>query len=255
MVNISLKGKVAIITGSSRGIGRSIALMYAQAGASVVITSRTLADCQKVVDEIQAEGGKAIAAACDISSKSDCQNMVDAANKAFGRVDIFVGNAAINPYYGPLLAVEDEIYDKVMNANVRSNLWTSQMVVEQMKERRDGTIIFISSGAGYFGNAILGLYALSKAAEMQLARNFAVELAPHNIRTNVIAPGLIDTDFAKPVFENPEMAKKILSGIPLGRIGKPEEIAGMALLLASEYGSFISGQTICIDGGTVISKS
>lgn len=255
MLNISLSGKVAVITGSSRGIGRAIAMLYAKAGASVVVSSRTLADCQKVVDEIQAEGGKAVAVTCDIASKPDCEKLVAKANEVFGKIDIFVGNAAINPYYGPMMSMPDETYDSVMNANVRSNLWFTQMVCEQMKERKDGSIIFISSGAGFFGNATLGVYALSKAAEMQLARNFAVELAPFNVRTNVIAPGLIDTDFAKPVFAIPEYAAKILASIPLGRMGTAEEIAGMALLLASDFGRYITGQTLVVDGGVAIAKA
>lgn len=255
MLNISLSGKVAVITGSSRGIGRAIALLYAKAGASVVVSSRTLADCQKVVDEIQAEGGQAVAVACDITSKPDCEKLVARANETFGKVDIFVGNAAINPHYGPMMTVSDETYDSVMNANVRSNLWFTQLVCEQMKARKDGSIIFISSGAGFFGNATLGLYALSKAAEMQLARNFAIELAPFNVRTNVIAPGLIDTDFAKPVFAIPEYAAAIMASIPLGRIGTPNEVAGMAVLLASDYGRYISGQTLVVDGGIAISKA
>lgn len=255
MRNIDLSGKVAVITGSSRGIGRSIALMYAQAGARVVVSSRKLDACQAVVDEISNAGGEAIAVACNIGSKEACQNLIDSADKAFGKIDILVCNAAISPYFGSLATVPDEMYDKIMNTNVRSNLWLTQMVIGQMKERRDGSIIIISSGAGFFGSSSLGVYALSKAADMQLVRNFAVEWGPYNVRANVIAPGLIRTDMAQPVLDKPDMAKAILDVCPLRRIGEPEEIAGAALFLASDLGTYVSGQSISVDGGTAICKS
>ncbi len=255
MLNVDLSGKVAVITGSSRGIGKGIALMHAQAGAKVVVSSRTHSACQEVVDEIKGAGGDAIAVACDIISKQDCTNLIDSARKAFGKIDILVCNAALNPWYDSLIKVPDDIYDECLNANVRSPLWLIQMVFPEMKERRDGSIILISSGAGFFGLATLGLYAITKAAEMQLARNIAVEGGPHNVRTNVIAPGLIDTDFAAPVKALPDMYNDILAGIPLGRIGTVEEIAGAALFLASDLGSFMNGHTMCCDGGTAIFKA
>lgn len=252
MLNVDLTGKVAVITGSSRGIGKGIALIYAQAGAKVVVSSRTVSACDEVVEEIKAAGGDAIAVACDIVSKPDCANLIDSARKAFGKVDILVCNAALNPWYGSLIDLPDETYDLCMNANVRSPWWLIQMVFPEMKERRDGSIILISSGAGMFGLETLGLYGMSKAAEMQLARNIAVEGGPHNVRANVIAPGLIDTDFAAPVKALPDMYNAIMAGIPLRRIGTVEEVAGAALFLASDLGTFMNGHTMCCDGGTTI---
>ena len=254
MLNVNLTGKVAVITGSSRGIGKGIALIYAQAGAKIVVSSRTLSACQEVVDEIKAAGGEAIAVACDIVSKPDCTNLIDSARKAFGKIDILVCNAALNPWYGSLIDLPDETYDLCMNANVRSPLWLIQMVFPEMKERRDGSIILISSGAGMFGLETLGLYAITKAAEMQLGRNIAVEGGPFNVRANVIAPGLIDTDFAAPVKALPEMYNSIMSQIPLRRIGTVEEVAGAALFLVSDLGTFMNGHTMMCDGGTTIYK-
>ena len=255
MLNISLEGKVAVVTGSSRGIGRAIALTFARAGAQVVVSSRKLDACRKVVDEIQSTGGEATAVACNIGAREDCDRLIDTALGIFGKVDILVCNAAISPYFGSMATVPDAMYDKIMNTNVRSNLWLTQLVIEQMKTRRDGSIIIISSGAGLFGSSNLGVYALSKAADMQLARNFAVEWGEFNIRANVIAPGLIRTDMAAPVMADEAMAQSILSHCPLRRIGEPEEIAGAALFLASDLGTYVSGQTISVDGGTAICKA
>lgn len=255
MLTLNLNGKVAVITGSSRGIGRAIALQYAKAGAKVVVSSRKLDACAAVVQEIKAAGGEAIAVACHIGSKEACAQLIDSANRAFGKVDILICNAAISPYFGSLATVPDDMYDKIMNTNVRSNLWLAQMVFEQMKARRDGSIIIISSGAGFFGSSNLGVYALSKAADMQLVRNFAVEWGQYNIRANVIAPGLINTDMAAPVLAKQEMAQGIMANTPLRRIGEPEEIAGAALFLASDLGTYVTGQSICVDGGTSICKA
>jgi NAD(P)-dependent dehydrogenase (short-subunit alcohol dehydrogenase family) len=255
MLDLSLEGKVAVITGSSRGIGRSIALLFARAGAKVVVSSRKLDACHSVVSDIQAFGGEAMAVACNIGTKADCIRLIDSANMAFGKVDILVCNAAVNPHSGSIATVPDAVYDKIMNTNVRSNLWLAQQVFGQMKARRNGSIIIISSGAGLFGSSNFGVYALSKSADMQLARNFAVEWGQFNIRANVIAPGLIRTDMSAPILANKALEESILNSCPLRRIGEPHEIAGTALFLASELGAYVTGQTISVDGGMAVFKA
>ena len=249
-----LTGKVALITGSSRGIGRAIAIRMAEAGARVVISSRKLEACQTVANEITEAGGEAIAVACNISHKDQLQNLVDETRRQLGPIDILVGNAAVNPYYGSSLDIPDSAFDKIMACNIRSNHWLCQMVAPEMKERKDGCIIVISSITGLMGNSVIGAYGISKAADMQLVRNLAVELGPDNIRVNCIAPGLIRTDFAKALWENPETYKQTVKKYPLRRIGEPDEIAGAAIFLASSAGTFTTGQTLVIDGGGTINE-
>ena len=250
-----LSGKVAIITGSSRGIGRAIAEQLAIQGAKVVISSRKIEACQEVADAINAQhgAGTALAVAANISSKEALQHLVDETNRAFGKVDVLVCNAASNPYYGPMSGVTDEQFRKVLDNNVISNHWLIQMVAPQMIERKDGSIIIVSSIGGLKGSTILGAYAISKAADMQLARNLACEYGPKNVRVNCIAPGLIKTDFAKALWDNPENLKASTSRSPLLRIGIPDEIAGAAVFLGSAAGNFMTGQTMVIDGGATIS--
>ena len=247
-----LSGKVAVVTGSSRGIGRAIAETFAKAGAKVVVSSRKAAACDVVTEGIRAAGGTAMTVPANISSREECANLIDTTLKTWGRIDTLVCNAAVNPYMGPIMEVPDAAYDKIMNVNVRSNLWLIQLAVPQMRERRDGSIIIVSSIGGLKGSDILGVYAISKAADMQLARNLAVELGGDNIRANCLAPGLIRTDFARALWEDPEIYKVTTSTAPLKRIGEPHEIAGAALYLASDAGSFTTGQTIVIDGGVTI---
>ncbi|VTU29965.1 MULTISPECIES: SDR family NAD(P)-dependent oxidoreductase [unclassified Variovorax] len=244
-----LKGKVAIVTGSSRGIGRSIAEHLAAAGARVVITSRTAEACEKVAGSIRANGGVALALPASISRKPELEEMVRRTLAEWGRVDILVANAATNPYYGPTASASDEVFDKVMHNNVQSNLWLANLVLPDMAQRRDGAVIFIGSIGGYRGRAALGLYGMSKAAEMQMARCLALEWGRHNIRINCIAPGLIRTDFSRAIWENPKLLSEREQMLPLGRIGEPEDIAGIALMLASRAGAFITGQVITADGG------
>ena len=246
-----LGGQVAIVTGASRGIGRAIAERMAQQGAKVVVSSRKLEACQEVVDAIVARGGEAIAVACNIGRKAELQALVDATLAKWGRIDTAVCNAAVNPYFGPAIDMPDEAFDKIMASNVRSNLWLSHMVMPGMAERGGGTVIVISSIGGLRGSPVLGAYAISKAADMQLVRNIAVEWGPRNVRANCIAPGLVRTDFARALWENPEIYRKRTRDTPLQRIGEPDEIAGAAVFLASAAGSFMTGQTIVIDGGIV----
>jgi len=249
-----LKGKVVVVTGASRGIGEAIAHRVAEHGGKVVVTSRKLDACETVVAAIKEKGGEAFAHACNIGRKEDLQNLVDTTIKKWGRIDVLICNAAVNPYFGPSIDMPDDAYDKVMNSNVRSNFWLCNMVLPQMAERGGGSIIVISSIAGLLGSPSLGVYGISKAADMALVRNIAVEWGPKNIRANCIAPGLVRTVFAKALWENPETYAHTVKAYPLRRIGEPDEIAGAAVFLASPSGSFMTGQTIVIDGGGVIGR-
>jgi NAD(P)-dependent dehydrogenase (short-subunit alcohol dehydrogenase family) len=247
-----LKGKVAIVTGSSRGIGRSIAENLAACGARVVISSRKADACEAVVAAIRQAGGEAIAIPANISDKAALQNLVDGTRSAFGPVDILVCNAASNPYFGPSSGMGDEVFEKVMRNNVLSNHWLCQMVRPDMVAKRDGAIIIVSSIGGLKGSTEIGLYCVSKAADMQLARNLACEWGPDNIRVNCIAPGLIKTDFARALYEDDERRRAAEARYPLRRLGEPDDIGGVAVMLASRAGAFITGQTIVVDGGVTV---
>ncbi len=248
----NLTGKTAIITGSSKGIGQATARRMAQAGARVVISSRKQEACDKVAEEIREEGGEAIAIACNISHKEELEHLTPKTREAFGAIDILVCNAAVNPHFGSSLEIPDSAFDKIMQCNIRSNHWLCQMVIPEMAERKDGSIIIVSSVTGMVGALGLGAYAVSKAADMQLARNLAVEWGPDNIRVNCIAPGLIRTDFARALWENPKIYEQTVAKYPLRRIGEPDEIAGAVVFLASPAGSFMTGQTMVIDGGGLV---
>jgi NAD(P)-dependent dehydrogenase (short-subunit alcohol dehydrogenase family) len=249
-----LSGKVAVITGSSRGIGRAIAERMAEHGARVVISSRKAAPCAEVADAINAKhgAGRAIVVPANISSKEDLQRLVDETLRQFGRIDVLVCNAASNPYYGPQAGIADEQFRKILDNNIVANHWLISMAAPQMIERQDGSIIIVSSIGGLRGSPIIGAYCISKAADMQLARNLAVEYGPHNVRVNCIAPGLIRTDFAKALWEDEALLAKRNTTTPLRRIGEPDEIAGAAVYLASKAGSFMTGQSLVIDGGVTI---
>jgi NAD(P)-dependent dehydrogenase (short-subunit alcohol dehydrogenase family) len=245
-----LTGKVAVITGSSKGIGRAIAERLAEHGARVVVSSRKQDACDAVTQSIVANGGQAVTKTCNIGRKEELRALVDAATETWGGIDILVCNAAVNPYYGLSVNAPDEAYDRIMNYNVRSNFWLCNMALPGMAARGGGSVVIISSIGGLRGSTHLGIYALSKAADMQLVRNLAVEWGPRNIRANCIAPGLIRTDFARALWENPEIARRRARETPLQRIGEPDDIAGAAVFLASAAGGFTTGQTIVIDGGT-----
>jgi NAD(P)-dependent dehydrogenase (short-subunit alcohol dehydrogenase family) len=251
MANLfDLTGKVAVVTGSSRGIGRAIAERLAEHGAKVVVSSRKPDACEPVAAGIRERGGEAMVIPCHIAHKEALQALVDRTVAAWGGIDILVCNAAVNPYLGPAAGASDEVYERVMGANVRSNFWLCNMVLPGMAARGGGSVIIISSIGGLRGSAQLGLYAISKAADMQLARNICVEWGPRNIRANAIAPGLVRTDFARALWEDPALYRKRTKDTPLQRIGEPDEIAGAAVFLASRAGSFMTGQTLVIDGGT-----
>ncbi|MES2722888.1 MAG: SDR family oxidoreductase [Pseudomonadota bacterium] len=246
-----LAGKVAVITGSSRGIGKAIAERMAEHGAKVVISSRKAGPCDEVAAAInEKHPGAAIAIPASISSKEDLQRLVDETRKAFGKIDIVVCNAASNPYYGPMSGISDDQFRKILENNIIANNWLINMTSEEMKANKDGAIIIISSVGGLRGTSVIGAYAISKAADMQLARNLAQELSPHNIRVNCIAPGLVKTDFAKALWDTPAGEARASSGTPLRRLGEPDDIAGAAVFLASKAGSWMTGQTVVIDGGS-----
>jgi len=247
----SLAGKVAIVTGSSRGIGRAIAERLAEHGAKVVISSRKPEPCAEVRDAINAAhgAGAAISIPANISSKEALRHLVEETMRQLGRVDIVVCNAASNPYYGPLAGIEDDQFRKILENNVIANHWLINFAVPQMIERKEGSIIIVSSIGGLRGSPVIGAYNVSKAADFQLARNLAVEYGPHNVRVNCIAPGLIKTDFARALWEDPENLRRRTESTPLRRIGDPDEIAGAAVFLASRAGAFMTGQSLVIDGG------
>ncbi len=248
-----LTGKVAVITGSSKGIGRAIAERLAEHGAKVTISSRKAGPCEAVAAAINAaHPGAAIAVPANISSKDDLQRLMDATREAFGKIDILVCNAASNPYYGPMAGITDEAFRKILDNNIISNHWLVTMVAPEMQARKDGAIIIISSIGGLRGNAVIGAYNISKAADFQLARNLAHELSPDNVRVNCIAPGLVKTDFARALWDTPEAERRSSQGTPLRRLGEPDDIAGAAVFLASKAGSWMTGQKIVIDGGSTI---
>lgn len=251
-----LSGKTALITGSSKGIGRAIAHELARQGADVVISSRKAEVCQTVADEINADlgdtGGRAIVVPANISHKEELERLVADTRAALGKIDILVCNAAVNPYYGPMKDMPDSAFEKILGVNILSNHWLIHLVLPEMVARQDGSIIIVSSIGGLRGHPTLGGYCISKAADLQLVRNLAVEYGPDNIRVNAISPGLVRTDFARALWENPEYLANRTQGDPLRRIGEPREIAGAAVYLASAAGSFTTGQNIVIDGGATI---
>jgi len=251
----NLKNKSILITGSSRGIGKSIAHQCALHGANVIISSRKLDACEKTANEINNEVGNEVAfpIAANISDESQLDLLVESTRKKLGKIDVLVCNAATNPFMGSMLDMPSEKFDKVMNNNIKSNQVLCNLVLPEMIDRNDGAIIIISSIAAIKGSPILGAYNISKAADVMIVKNIAAEFGNKNIRANSIAPGLIKTDFAKALWENPDILKAVLSTTPMQRIGEPNEIAGVAVMLASDAGNYINGQTIVVDGGTTIS--
>jgi NAD(P)-dependent dehydrogenase (short-subunit alcohol dehydrogenase family) len=249
-----LTDKVAIVTGSSRGIGLAIAAAMAEHGAKVVISSRKQDACDEVAQAINAQhgDGRAIAIAANISSKDDLQKLVDETRNQFGRIDVLVCNAASNPYYGPMAGISDDQFRKILDNNVIANHWLIAMVAPEMLEREEGSIIIVSSIGGLTSSTMIGAYNISKAADFQLARNLAAEFGPKGVRVNCIAPGLVKTDFARALWENPDTLKAVTRSTPLRRIGEPHEIAGAAVYLASPASTFMTGQTMIVDGGSTI---
>ena len=249
-----LTDKVAVVTGSSRGIGRAIAEEFAAQGAKVVISSRRAEACQEVADGINARHGegRAIVIPASISSKEALQALIDGTRQAFGKIDILVCNAASNPYYGSMNGISDDQFRKILDNNILSSHWLIQMVLPEMVARKDGAIIVVSSIGGLRGSPTIGAYNISKAADFQLVRNYAVEIGEHNVRINAIAPGLIRTDFARALWENPKAEESVNRMTPMRRIGEARELAGAAVFLGSAAASYVTGQMIVVDGGATI---
>ena len=250
----NLSGKTAIVTGASRGIGEAIARRMAQAGANVIVSSRKIDACEAVVDAInEAEDREAAhAVACNISRKEDLQRLVDETKAKWGPADILVSNAAVNPYFGPSSAMSDEQFDKILTCNVKASHWLSHMMLPEMRAKKDGAIIIISSIGGFVGSDMIGAYNISKAADLQLARNLAVECGPDNIRVNCICPGVVKTYFAEVLWKDPKIEKMMTQKLPLRRFGEPDDIAGAAVFLASPAGRWMTGQGMIVDGGALV---
>ena len=252
-----LKGKVALVTGSTGGIGKSIAQELGRAGARVSLSSRKAEACEQARAELAGQGLEVIAQPCNVSRKEDLRALVDATRAKWGGIDIVVSNAASNPYYGPLTGISDEAFDKIVTNNVKSVLWLAGMTLEGMAQRAEttgkaGSFIVIGSIGGILANTVIGAYGVSKAADHHLVRNLAAEWGPRNVRVNAIAPGLVKTEFARALWEDPERAAERIQATPLRRLGEPRDIGGIAVFLASDAAAFITGQCIVADGGVTI---
>ena len=247
-----LTGKTAVVTGSTKGIGKAIARALAQHGARVVVSSRDAGRVEATARELSDEGFSVLGLACNVGRKAELERLIEESRKALGQIDIVVGNAAINPHYGSFADISDDAFAKIMATNVQSNLWLAQLVAGEMRERKDGAIIYVSSIGGTIGSDVIGAYCISKAADLQLVRNLAVELGPHNIRVNAITPGLVRTDMARALWEDEVRAADRIARTPLRRLGEPDDIAGIAVYLASDAGRWTTGQSFVVDGGTSI---
>jgi len=245
-----LSGKVALVTGATRGIGKSIAEELGRAGAKVAICSRKAEACEAARADLAKQGLEVIAKPCNVSRKEELQAFVDATRGKWGAIDIVVANAASNPYYGPLTGISDDAFDKIVANNVKSVLWLAAMTLPEMKN--GGSFIVVGSIGGILANTVIGAYGISKAADHHLVRNLAAEWGPKNVRVNAIAPGLIKTEFARALWEDPKRAQERVSNTPLRRLGEPRDIGGIAVFLASPAAAYITGQCIVADGGVTI---
>jgi NAD(P)-dependent dehydrogenase (short-subunit alcohol dehydrogenase family) len=257
MTLFDLSGKTVVITGSSRGIGRAIAEAMVAQGARVVISSRKQDACDAVAAEINAKygDGNAVAIAASLGDRDSLEFLIAEGRRRLGPINMLVCNAASNPYYGPLADISDEHFRRILDNNILANHWLIRLAAEDMKAQGEGSIVIISSIGGFTASTSIGAYNISKAADFQLARNYAAELGPSGIRVNCIAPGLVKTDFARALWENPQTRAVHEAASPLRRIGEPEDIAGAAVFLASPAARFITGQAIVVDGGTTIGSS
>ncbi|MFM0478092.1 SDR family oxidoreductase [Paraburkholderia strydomiana] len=248
-----LRGKTAVVTGASSGIGEAIARELAAHGAKVVVSSIDLDLCNRVVHDLVAQGAEAVAIRCDVGKPEDLENVIESASASFGGIDILVCNAGVGPHFGPMAAATDAEYELTMAINLRSILRLTSLVIPGMAARGRGSVIIISSIAGLRGNKMLGLYGVSKAASAQLARNLAVEWGPQNVRVNTISPGVIETPFATAITADPLRSATRKGVTPLRRFGTPRDIAGVAVFLASDAANFVTGHNLVVDGGTIVS--
>jgi len=247
-----LSGKVALVTGSTRGIGKAIAEELARAGARVAISSRKREACDAVRGELERAGHQVLAQPCNVSRKEELQGLVDATRAKWGRIDIVVANAAANPYYGPLTGISDDAFDKIIANNLKSVLWLAAMTLPGMAAQGGGSFTLVGSIGGLLANTVIGAYGISKAAGHHLVRNLAAEWGPKHVRVNAIAPGLIKTDFARALWEDEARRAERIAATPLRRLGEPRDIAGIAVFIASDAAAFITGQVIVADGGVSI---
>ncbi len=247
-----LTGQVAVITGSSKGIGRSAAEIMAALGAKVVISSRKAEPARRWQPASARPAARRSSFPATSRARRSIEGLVKGTLEKWGKIDTLVCNAAVNPYFGPLEKIPDDAFDKIMASNIKSNLWLCNLAIPGMAERGGGSVIIVSSIGGLRGSANLGAYGISKAADMQLTRSLAVEWSPRNVRVNCVAPGLVKTDFARALWEDPERLKRTVSTAPLRRIGEPEEIGGVVAFLASKAASFMTGTVIVADGGSTI---
>jgi hypothetical protein len=248
----NLKNKSFLITGSSKGIGKSIAFHAADHGAQVIISSRKIDACKETANEINEHCGAEVAfpIQANIAHEEELNNLVNQTNKLLGKIDVLICNAATNPFMGSMADIPSDAFDKVMNNNIKANHILTNLVTPQMIDRKDGVIIIIiSSVGGTIGSNLIGTYNISKAADIQMVKNIAVEYGHNNIRANTVAPGLIRTDFARGLWENPVIHDQYTKTHPMRRIGEPDEVAGAVIMLASDAGKYINGQTIIVDGG------
>ena len=247
-----LTGKVALLTGSSKGMGKAMAAALADHGARVVISSRRIEQCEETADEINGRCGQqtAIAVACNAGRKEELQALVDTTRARLGPIDISIGNAGVNPFYGSITEIPDEAFDKTLSTNVKANLWLAQMVAPDMKAKGSGSIMITSSTGAFRPSDTLGTYSVSKLADLALVRNLALELGPFGIRVNAICPGLVKTDFARALWDNPESEQRVNQDVPLRRLGVPADLMGVAVFLASDASAYMTGQALTLCGGT-----
>jgi len=247
---IHLRDKVAIVTGASRGIGESIARTFAKSGAKVVLASRKIEGLRAVEETIRGEGGEAFAHACHTGSREQVEGLVAAAVERFGKVDVLVNNAATNPYFGPMVNIDEAAWDKTFEVNVKGYFYATRAVAQHCMSRgAPGSIVNVASVAGLMAMPLQGVYAMTKASVISMTKTLSMELGPANIRVNAIAPGLVDTKFASALTTNKEIMDMVLGRTALKRVAQPNEIAGAALLLASDAGSYFTGETLTVDGG------
>jgi NAD(P)-dependent dehydrogenase (short-subunit alcohol dehydrogenase family) len=246
-----LTGRVALVTGGSKGIGKAMASALAQHGATVIVSSRKIDQCEAAVAEINAACGavRAHAIAANAGRHEEVEALVSRTRADHGPVDVLVGNAAVNPHYGPISEIPDSAYEKIMATNVQSNLWLARLVVEDMIAKGTGSLIFTSSIGAFKPSPTLGAYGISKLALIGLVRNLALEYGPRGVRANAICPGLIKTDFARALWEDPSVEKRVSEDTPLRRLGDPGDLAGAAVFLASGASSYVTGQALTVCGG------